>query len=217
MKQKRRIWFTADLHLGHRGVLRFGRPWDDVEEMADALVHNWNERVALTDEIYILGDFSLCSRKRTLEYMARLNGTKYLIRGNHDSNQTANLFEWSKDLYRLKIPDKEGIRGAQRIVLCHYPLLSWDQMHYGSWQLHGHSHANLPDDPTKLRLDVGVDANDWRPVSYEEVKKNMQSRPCWPVSFGDDHHQPVGFSNHLGSPVSGGIDDLETYSEFPGI
>lgn len=116
----RRTWFTADLHFGHRGILATGRPWDDVEAMADDLVARWNAR-----------------RARTAAYMARLNGTKYLVRGNHDSRQTAAMFEWSKDYHRLKLPDADGLRGAQRIVLCHYPLLVWDQMHYGTWHLHG--------------------------------------------------------------------------------
>lgn len=186
---RRRVWFTSDLHFGHRGILRHGRNFHDVEDMADALVEGWNGSVALTDEVYVLGDFSLCNRRRTAEYMARLNGTKYLIRGNHDAKQTANQFEWWKDLHTIRVPDRDCERGYQRIVLCHFPLLVWDQMHCGTWHLHGHSHGNLPDDPNKLRLDVGVDAHDWRPIEYVEVKAIMEQKACWPVSQGDDHHR----------------------------
>ena len=41
------IWFTSDLHLGHRAVINFqDRPFGTVEEMNEALIKNWNFLVA---------------------------------------------------------------------------------------------------------------------------------------------------------------------------
>lgn len=38
------IWFTSDLHLGHRAVLGFcSRPWETVEQMDAALVASIHE------------------------------------------------------------------------------------------------------------------------------------------------------------------------------
>ena len=53
------IWFTSDTHFGHENVLKFtDRPWETIWQMNDAIVDNINGRVAVDDELYILGDFS---------------------------------------------------------------------------------------------------------------------------------------------------------------
>lgn len=183
----RPIFFTSDLHFFHKRICEFtGRPWNNVEEMHEGLIERWNNVVALTDEIFIVGDFSLASNKRTATVLERLNGTKYLIRGNHDRHE--GLFEWEKDLYTLKVKDPDAPKGVQKIVLCHFPILVWDSRHYGAWHLHGHSHGNLADDPNALRLDVGVDVWGFSPVSYERIREAMRCKPCWPISKPLDHH-----------------------------
>lgn len=53
------IWFTSDTHFGHENVLKFtDRPWETIWQMNDAIVDSINGRVAVDDELYILGDFS---------------------------------------------------------------------------------------------------------------------------------------------------------------
>jgi len=80
------IYFTSDLHLGHANVIRFqDRPFADVDEMNEALIANYNEVVGPDDTVYILGDVSnRCPGKQANEMIARLNGHKILIMGNHD-------------------------------------------------------------------------------------------------------------------------------------
>ncbi len=51
------IYFTADTHFGHCNVIRFcDRPFASAEEMDEAMIQNWNERVTGNDTVYILGD-----------------------------------------------------------------------------------------------------------------------------------------------------------------
>lgn len=51
------IYFTADTHFGHYNVIRFcDRPFASAEEMDEAMIQNWNERVTGNDTVYILGD-----------------------------------------------------------------------------------------------------------------------------------------------------------------
>src|SRR5574344_2194046 len=79
-------FYTSDLHLGHANVIRFdNRPFRNVEEMDEALIHNWNNRVSNNDTVYIVGDLCYRSAKDSCEYLSRLNGNKKLIIGNHDS------------------------------------------------------------------------------------------------------------------------------------
>ena len=51
------IYFTADTHFGHYNVIRFcDRPFASAEEMDEAMIQNWNDRVTGNDTVYILGD-----------------------------------------------------------------------------------------------------------------------------------------------------------------
>ncbi|MBP3702571.1 MAG: metallophosphoesterase, partial [Lachnospiraceae bacterium] len=79
------VFFTSDIHLGHRGVLDFdNRPWDNLEDMNEGLIKRWNDKVGKGDRVYILGDLCWLSGEKAKALVGRLNGNLYLIRGNHD-------------------------------------------------------------------------------------------------------------------------------------
>lgn len=78
-------WFTSDHHFGHKRICELaGRPFDSVEEMNETMIHNWNQRVAVDDTVYVLGDFAMGTIAETLLIARVLNGHKILIPGNHD-------------------------------------------------------------------------------------------------------------------------------------
>ena len=162
------IYFIADTHFFHNNILRLeGRPFSSVEEMDQALIQNWNAKVSPSDDIYILGGPLLAN-----ELLKQLQGRKYLIHGNHDLFAARQSFQkdalvWVKDYFELPW------RGWY-FILCHYPLLSWNGMYRGSFQLHGHQHNkaeyNLANRVAGVRrFDVGVDANGMSPVSLEDI------------------------------------------------
>lgn len=160
---KTTTYFSADLHLGHEGVIRMcGRPFADAAEMDEALVHAWNWRVRPGDTVWFLGDFALgLSPERCGELFARLNGIKHLVRGNHDKSRILDLpWESQHDLLQVTV---DGVR----LVLCHYAMRSWPQVWRGAIHLYGHTHATLP--PTTQSCDVGVDAWAYRPVTLAEI------------------------------------------------
>lgn len=186
-----KTWLTADLHLGHKRIIEFcKRPFSSVEEMDEMLVKNWNDRVKHDDSVYILGDVSFHRPQKTLSLLKRLNGMLHLVTGNHDwkglmrSDECRGEFEWTKDVHRLVVQDKDAQRGSQEITLCHFPWLTWNKSHHGTWMLHGHSHGSLPDDSRALRIDVGVDCHNYAPVSYTEIKRLMAKKTFKPI----DHH-----------------------------
>lgn len=179
------VWFTADTHFGHAGILRHcpDRPWSNVHEMDEGLIERWNARVRPGDRVYHLGDVSFHNARYTAEaILPRLNGELHLVVGNHDKvlikrPEAMAWFRSVKDVRSLKV-------GNQRLVLCHFPMHEWDLAHHGSWHLHGHSHGNLGYDP-QPRMDVGIDAvAGWAPVPFETVATYMRSREFTPVS----HH-----------------------------
>ena len=165
------IWFTSDLHLNHRAVVDMcGRPFESVEEMTDILIRNFNERVKKDDTVYILGD--IAHRTPVTEvnnYISRLNGKKILCKGNHDKRYDTSLFEGIYDFLEIK-------EYGMIISLMHYPMMSWPKSRHGSIHLHGHIHSdgeyNLKQREEGIfRYDVGVDANNFFPVSIEEIKE----------------------------------------------
>lgn len=160
-------FFTADTHFGHESVITYcDRPFDSVEEMDEALIQNWNEKVGPSDTVYHLGDFSWHGMAET--YRRRLNGNINLILGNHDKQIKRGdpLFGFVKDTYMFRENDIH-------LFLCHYAMRTWPKKHYGAIQLFGHSHGSLSVPEGCLQMDVGVDCHDYAPISLEQVLEHF--------------------------------------------
>lgn len=167
------IYYTSDLHLGHKNVIRLcGRPFADVDEMDEILINNWNKTVHADDEVYILGDLMFRAEREPEWYLKRLKGKKRLILGNHDSSwiNKVNLNDWFVSVDRLKVINT----GYGKASLCHFPMLDGE----GRYLIHGHIHnktsqnywAILKD--SERTLNAGVDINGFAPVTFEQLKKN---------------------------------------------
>ena len=116
------IWFTSDTHFGHKNIIKHcKRPFADIDEMDAVMIQRWNEKVAITDEVYHLGDFAMCSVSRLRNVLSQLNGKIYLIVGNHESTALAcpERFEWIKDYFELIVKDETAYKGEQFIALLH--------------------------------------------------------------------------------------------------
>jgi calcineurin-like phosphoesterase family protein len=174
-KNKMGIFFTADNHFSHKNILKFeARPYASIEEMNEGLIQKWNNRVKDNDSIYILGDIFFGKGADANKLIRRLNGTKYLIRGNHDSFLNDNdfdksLFRWVKDYFTFK-------QNNIKYILFHYPIQVWDCQHHNAIHLYGHVHSNKDNHhPLLVTLNnahnVGVDVNNYEPISIEEVNK----------------------------------------------
>jgi len=177
------IFFTADTHFCHGNIIQYcTRPFNDVDDMDKEMIGRWNSVVNKDDEIYILGDFLYKGNaKEANEILSKLKGRKYLIKGNHEkylNKEDFNMeaFEWVKDYHVLNI---EGVK----IILFHYPMLSWDGSYNDSIHLYGHVHNSgirHPDYGEKLKLlgpraiNVGVDVNNFYPVSLQEILKRVK-------------------------------------------
>ena len=159
-------FFTADEHLGHVNIIKYNnRPFKDVDEMDAQLIANFNSIVSKNDTTIHVGDFCWLNKKKDVynTYVNKLNGNHVLLRGSHDHWLPDSAHSvWSKTI--------EGIH----VVACHYAFRVWPRSHYGSWNLHGHSHGRLA--PQGKQLDVGVDCHNYHPVSWDEVKKIMETR-----------------------------------------
>lgn len=163
------IYFTSDLHYGHANIISLcNRPFRNVNEMNQVLINNWNKVVTKNDTVYILGDIAhRVPVEKVNEFINQLNGKKILVKGNHDEDYDENLFEEICDFKEIKYH-------KVHFSLMHYPLLEWPGYYSGAICLHGHQHNNAKynEEMKKegiLRYDVGVDANEFTPVSIEEI------------------------------------------------
>ncbi len=171
-------FFTSDQHFSHFNIIKYcNRPFSSTEEMDEHMIEKWNSVVKKGDIVYHLGDFQITgySKKHVdvvSKTLRRLNGNKILISGNHDSPAVLSAPEWSK-VYRLHHINVND----QRIILCHYPMRSWQFRGHGAWQLFGHCHNNMQIPDNEYSCDVGVDVPAWgfTPVSFEQLKEKFST------------------------------------------
>jgi len=174
------IFFTADYHFAHANILKFTqRPFANITEMNEKLIANTNEIVKQGDHLYILGDFAWKEHKH---FIHALNGKKYLIKGSHDSmnGDALRLFSEVHEGMLVRTFDK------QPFVLTHCAMLVWERSHYGAINLHGHSHGRIREMDDRRRMDVGMDVNDYRPVSLEFIRHIMDKRTYGGKASGDE-------------------------------
>lgn len=192
-----RVWFISDTHFSHMNSLYFkpkrreacGITLEQLQEgdkkellqiHDDWLIKKWNSTVKKEDFIYILGDFCLANHEKTEKILQKLNGRKFLIRGNHDKscNGLERYFTWVGDIKEAKFTHdqypfiKEGETFC--VEMCHYPLMTWNRREHGTMNLHGHEHGALDSMNTEskeLRVDVGLDAelSGYEFISLEQI------------------------------------------------
>lgn len=172
------IFFTADTHFGHKHIIEHcNRPFYDVDAMDAAMVELWNSTVKRGDKVYHLGDFAW---RDHIKHRGRLNGEIHLILGNHDKMSTAAKSQFSsvQDIFHGRI-------GGIRMILCHYPLVSWPgKTGYpgtpATINLYGHVHGRYSR-PGERSLDVGVDVHNFAPISLEEVVRLADLKASLPA------------------------------------
>jgi len=196
-------FFTADQHFGHANIIEYcNRPFDHVDEMDRALIQAWNDVIKPDDVVFHLGDFTLGDPSTARRYFAQLNGRIRVLANHwhHDRRWLPSEFGRANSYNAQGMPiticspmqviliPREGKKRDDVIVMCHYPLAEWDRKHHGSWHLHGHSHGKHK--APGLIMDVGVDSNQFHPVSLETVKAHMTFFQKWGCHGVEDGPRP---------------------------
>lgn len=169
-----KIFVSSDIHFGHNNIIRYcSRPFENSNEMDNALIERWNARVSNDDTVYFLGDFAFASQRRIIEVLGLLNFKHlFIVPGNHDEkildmwhHPVEPVWE-SSGVKNVTVLDDiaELKHDGKKFVLCHYPMAEWNGAFKGVIHLHGHVHTqhangagkvNVP--KVKNRYDVGVD------------------------------------------------------------
>ena len=185
---KSEIFFTSDTHFGHSNIIKYcARPFDNTNDMDEALINNWNAKVPKDGIVYHLGDFAWGSINYWEKIREQLNGEIILIYGNHDEKYLNNKLMYK--LFKEVTPQKKIWINKIPIYMNHYPFLCFGGSYKGlgaTWQLFGHVHSNPRSEegldhkrlvncfPTQY--DVGVDNNNFTPVSFDELYSYINNR-----------------------------------------
>ena len=181
-----KIFFTSDSHYGHSNILKFcDRPFKDVEEMDRMLIENWNKKVPHDGLVFHLGDFAWGGYEFWKKIRDQLNGEIILIKGNHDQKNMSSTAE--QELFKYvswqMLIEIEG----RKIWLNHFPFLCYAGVYREPkklvYSLYGHVHSG-PDKKGQdiprlvhtypMQYDVGVDNNNYEPISWEELNNKIQ-------------------------------------------
>ena len=179
-----KVYFTSDTHFGHENIIRYcNRPFRNAEEMNAELIRRWRETVPEDGIVFHLGDFAHGGSRLWNDILHALTGRKYLILGNHDMKSLRQGYMGQFEHVAQQMTTKVG---GQTIVLNHNPFLCYGGSYRDVWQLFGHVHSGPAShtglDHPRLQMlfpmqyDVGVDNNDFRPISFAEVKAKIEAQ-----------------------------------------
>ena len=167
-----RQFVIADPHFNDANIIRFcNRPFSSVEDMNTTLIDNWNAVVEPCDTVWILGDFfkfeSLYDYpadelgRDFRDIIRKLNGTKNLIKGNHDIKNDgfyANHFDFYSP-YPILLNNF--------FLLSHEPLQLSETTPY--FNVYGHIHNDAKYKDNKTSRCVSVERIGYRPLLLDNV------------------------------------------------
>lgn len=163
------IYFISDMHFHHENIIDFAnRPFFSVDEMNKKMIENWNSVVQNDDTVYHLGDFSMKSNKEEVnKILKQLNGTKILIKGNHDKVGQYRYIE-------ADIVDNDT-GNIIPLIMFHYPIQSWNKQFHGSIHIHGHDHSKKQAiyNDSKRIFNCCVEAIKYTPISLNKILEHF--------------------------------------------
>lgn len=124
------------------------------------------------DKLYFLGDLAFGKHNviSTLNFIKNLGVELHYILGNHDKKYKNIIKNYCTT---LKYYDEIKINNIF-IIMFHYPIENWNGKFHNSISIHGHTHGTAL--KIQNRMDIGVDNNDFYPVSFEKLKKTMATK-----------------------------------------
>lgn len=168
------VFFTSDLHLGHKTICKYRTKFDTPKEHDDYVI---DKILALgkRDILFVLGDF-LFDGDHYEEYIERLAKKKCrikLVMGNHDSKKL-----YKEDIFEMQLP----LFSYKGMWVSHCPIHP-QEMRNRTKNIHGHLHLesvmmeqrNGDFNPTFKTVkdpryfNVNLDVNNYEFVPWETI------------------------------------------------
>lgn len=167
-------WFISDTHFFHANVLKFTdrdgiriRNFNSLDEMHRTIVNNWNAVVSPQDYVYHLGDVTFQYHRPFQELMYSLKGHKRLIIGNHDKLKQEGLLK-----HFDKVMLWHGFK--EHNFTASHMMLKEGHFRDGKYNLHGHTHQNVSENP--LYINNCVEVTGYKPRHLDEILNIIKER-----------------------------------------
>jgi len=168
------VWFTSDLHFGHDNMVDFRNElgvynykFGSTADMDGRIIDLWNSTVRERDTVWVLGDVAW--NVEGLRLYDKLNGSKHLVMGNHDSHRLSN------DAFHDYFATVNGLVKKYKSIMSHCPVHP-QEMDVRSWtiNIHGHIHHKdrCIDDPRYFNVNIDIQR---RLVPLDEIKERIKS------------------------------------------
>lgn len=180
-------WFISDTHLGHKNIITFVdkvgqkiRPFSTIEEHDETILANFNKLVSPKDRVYFMGDVAI--NRNQLPQLARFNGRKKLIKGNHDIFKLVDYTPYFEDILACRTYPDQGL------IVSHIPVHTSQLENRWKANAHGHTHINLVMEEKEMDTGIGVitgwyedkrylnmclEHTYFKPVNFDELVKRI--------------------------------------------
>ena len=182
-----KYFIISDSHFLHKNIIQYcNRPTD----FNKLIIKNWNKVVKPEDIVIHLGDVACGfsgNEEKLKQIFNLLTGTKYLIRGNHDTKDDQFYIDLGfKDVKDYLIIET----GSKKVFLCHYPLeISIFESQHSiakqselinifkenncSYLIHGHTHNAEP--RYKFAFNASVERINYTPIEFSKCLEGLTS------------------------------------------
>lgn len=170
-----KIWFTSDFHLNHNKPFIYeARGFSSIEEHDEVIIENYNSLIKDDDQVYILGDCYMGSdHEKAIQYLKKLKGNKFLIYGNHDTDNKLTLFAKEKIFQSIYFGNRLQT-GKKIFLLSHYPQLVVNyEDKFPIYSIHGHNHSKEKFGSVYHCYNVCLDAHNCYPVNIDTIVSDI--------------------------------------------
>ena len=179
------IYIISDTHFSHKNIIKYcDRPFQNIYDMDNAIINNWNSVVNDGDLVYHLGDFCFIPHDRQVSFkealvenannlLIKLNGNIILKFGNHDRDLRKLI---NQDKVKFYNCTNDEIILEDKYILTHYPL---EKVPDGMINIHGHIHNNpevcaMYSKPNYCN--VSIEVLNYYPISFDKIKEILSKQ-----------------------------------------
>lgn len=156
------VFFSSDLHLGHRNIHNYRNRFCSSEEHDQYIMDMLNDTINKRYVYWFLGD--ICFTKEALKKFSRLQKTKNqfkIVLGNHDLERDLSISDWANEFSNVY-----SLVKYKEFWLSHAPIHN-DELR-GKINIHGHTHTYSIND--NRYVNVCVDNTDYKLISLEDIR-----------------------------------------------
>lgn len=157
----------ADLHFGHRAILRYRTNFDTIAEHDAAIMGGIHNSVTKRDTLWLLGDcFFDAEGVEKLREIATWVGAVKFVLGNHDTDNNKRQALLQTIISENLVKEIHSMKKHAGCWLTHVPMHPAEL--YGKLCVHGHTHSKLVA-PYDNYVCVSVEHTNYAPVNLQDI------------------------------------------------